>query len=59
MNVALMLKWVWKLFQDGNQLWRQIINAKYVFAGDILHPRAKGDLLAYLTQSEAFLQVWG
>jgi exonuclease III len=35
MNVALLLKWVWKLYQDGNQLWRQLINAKYPSADDI------------------------
>jgi hypothetical protein len=35
MNVALLLKWVWKLFQDGNQLWRQLITAKYPNADDI------------------------
>jgi hypothetical protein len=35
MNVALMLKWVWKIYQDDNQLWRQLINTKYVNAEDI------------------------
>jgi hypothetical protein len=35
MNVALLLKGVWKMYQDGNQLWRQLINAKYPSADDI------------------------
>jgi exonuclease III len=33
-NIALMLKWVWKLYQGGDQLWKRIINAKYLRSND-------------------------
>jgi hypothetical protein len=35
MNVALMMKWIWKLLQGENSIWAQIISAKYVEARDI------------------------
>jgi hypothetical protein len=35
MNIALMLKWVWKLFQPENPIWAQIIRAKYPSANNI------------------------
>jgi hypothetical protein len=35
MNIALLLKWLWKLFQGDNALWAQIIRAKYTTATDI------------------------
>jgi hypothetical protein len=38
MNIALLLKWVWKLYQSENPIWAQILRAKYpssenIFAG--------------------------
>jgi hypothetical protein len=35
MNVALMLKWVWKLYQPSVAIWAKIIKAKYPTAEDI------------------------
>jgi hypothetical protein len=35
MNWALMLKWIWKLFQPDNPIWAQIIRAKYPSASNI------------------------
>jgi hypothetical protein len=29
-NIALMLKWVWKLYQDGEGLWTDLLRAKYL-----------------------------
>jgi hypothetical protein len=29
MNIALMLKWVWKLHQDDDSIWARLIRAKY------------------------------
>jgi hypothetical protein len=38
MNIGLLLKWVWKLYQPENPIWAQILRAKYpssenIFAG--------------------------
>jgi hypothetical protein len=40
MNITLMLKWVWKLYQRGDGLWADLIRANYLgdrdlFAGDV------------------------
>ena len=35
MNKALLLKWVWKLYQDDDAIWRAIIHAKYPEASNI------------------------
>jgi hypothetical protein len=35
MNLALMLKWVWKLYQDDGSIWARLIRAKYTDTGDI------------------------
>jgi hypothetical protein len=29
MNIALMLKWIWKLYQGAEGLWADLIRAKY------------------------------
>jgi hypothetical protein len=42
MNIALMLKWIWKLYQGDNSLWAQIISAKYVEARDIFSCTSQG-----------------
>jgi hypothetical protein len=41
MNVALMVKWIWRLSLDSS-LWHQIIRAKYPGAGDIFNSTANG-----------------
>ncbi|KAK1646353.1 hypothetical protein QYE76_064158 [Lolium multiflorum] len=35
MNIALMLKWIWKLYQDAEGLWADIIRAKYLRGRDL------------------------
>jgi hypothetical protein len=42
MNIALLLKWVWKLFQGDNALWAQIVRAKYATASDIFSGSGAG-----------------
>ena len=42
MNVALMLKWIWKLYQMDNSIWAQIIRAKYTQNGDIFSSSDRG-----------------
>jgi hypothetical protein len=34
LNIALMMKWIWKLLQFDDALWAQIIRAKYPAAGN-------------------------
>jgi hypothetical protein len=35
MNVALMLKWIWKLYQNAEGLWADLIRAKYLRDRDL------------------------
>jgi hypothetical protein len=35
LNIALMLKWVWKLYQDAEGLWADIMRAKYLAGRDL------------------------
>jgi hypothetical protein len=42
MNIALMLKWVWKLYQPENPIWAQIIRAKYDSANNIFAGSGQG-----------------
>jgi hypothetical protein len=35
MNLALLLKWIWRLYQDEDTVWARIIRAKYVDASDL------------------------
>nr|XP_051208064.1 uncharacterized protein LOC127323999 [Lolium perenne] len=35
MNLALLLKWIWRLYQDEDTIWTRIIRAKYVDASDL------------------------
>jgi hypothetical protein len=41
MNIALMVKWIWKIFmeQPDNALWHRIIRAKYPGAGNIFEAK--------------------
>jgi hypothetical protein len=38
MNIALMLKWVWKLYQNADGLWADLIRAKYLGDYDLFSP---------------------
>jgi hypothetical protein len=44
MNIALLVKWIWRLFTDDSQetLWHRIIRAKYLRAADIFASNAQG-----------------
>jgi hypothetical protein len=44
MNVALLVKWIWRLFQDmaESTLWHPIIRAKYPGAADIFNSSPQG-----------------
>ncbi|XP_047058014.1 uncharacterized protein LOC124664572 [Lolium rigidum] len=38
MNIALMLKWIWKLYQGAEGLWVDLLQAKYLGGNDIFSP---------------------
>jgi hypothetical protein len=38
MNIALLLKWIWKIYQDANGLWVDLIRAKYLGNNDLFSP---------------------
>ncbi|KAK1607661.1 hypothetical protein QYE76_031334 [Lolium multiflorum] len=38
MNIALMLKWVWKLYHNADGLWADLIKAKYLGEHDLFSP---------------------
>jgi hypothetical protein len=42
MNIALMLKWVWKLFQQDNPIWAQILRTKYTSVDNIFAGSGQG-----------------
>jgi hypothetical protein len=35
MNISLMLKWIWKLYQNSDGLWADLIRAKYLRGRDL------------------------
>jgi hypothetical protein len=37
-NIALMLKWLWKLYQNAEGLWVDLLRAKYLGDNDIFGP---------------------
>jgi hypothetical protein len=41
MNMALLLKWVWRLYQDEDS-WAKIIRAKYADASDLFAGTGQG-----------------
>jgi hypothetical protein len=42
MNLALLLKWVWKLYNEEDTIWSKIINAKYTDAEDLFSGTGQG-----------------
>jgi hypothetical protein len=40
MNIALMLKWIWKLYHNADGLWADLIRAKYLGSKDIFSREA-------------------
>ncbi|KAK1692879.1 hypothetical protein QYE76_009576 [Lolium multiflorum] len=42
MNVALLLKWIWRLYQEEDTIWAHIIRAKYGDASDLFAGSGNG-----------------
>jgi hypothetical protein len=42
MNIALLLKWIWRLYQDEENIWARILRAKYQNAESILTGSGQG-----------------
>jgi hypothetical protein len=38
MNIALMLRWIWKIYQNGESLWVDLLRAKYLGDNDLFSP---------------------
>jgi hypothetical protein len=38
MNIALMIKWIWKIYQNSEGLWVDLIRAKYLGDNDLFSP---------------------
>nr|XP_051212000.1 uncharacterized protein LOC127329534 [Lolium perenne] len=38
MNIALMLKWIWKIYQNDEGLWADLLRAKYLGDHDLFSP---------------------
>jgi uncharacterized protein YqgQ len=55
MNIALMLKWIWKIYQGDMGLWADLINAKYLLGRDFFRepspPRAPNSGMPYKRSS--------
>jgi hypothetical protein len=43
MNLALLLKWIWRLYQEEDTIWARIIHAKYVDASDLFSGSGQGE----------------
>jgi hypothetical protein len=42
MNLALLLKWVWRIYQEEDNIWAKLIRAKYQDADDIFSGSGQG-----------------
>jgi hypothetical protein len=42
MNIALMLKWIWRLYHEEHPIWVQILRVKYPSAADIFAGNENG-----------------
>jgi hypothetical protein len=42
MNLALLLKWVWRIYQEEDTIWAKLIRAKYQDANDIFSGTGHG-----------------
>jgi hypothetical protein len=42
MNLALLLKWIWRLYQDEDTIWARILRAKYADASDLFAGSGQG-----------------
>lgn len=44
MNDCLLVKWIWKIFQQPNELWFKILKAKYMGDNSFLIQKSLADL---------------
>jgi hypothetical protein len=51
MNIAPVLKWIWKLYQNAEGLWADLIRAKYVGEDDLFSPEVPTTGLAISSPS--------
>ena len=42
MNDCLMVKWIWKIFQEPDELWFKFLKAKYMGEGGFFESKTKG-----------------
>lgn len=42
MNDCLLVKWIWKIYQEPDELWFKILKAKYMGQGGFLESKTKG-----------------
>jgi len=42
MNDCLLVKWIWKLFQEPDELWFKLVKAKYMPEGSVFYSNIKG-----------------
>jgi hypothetical protein len=42
MNIALLTKWIWRLYQDEDNIWSRVIRAKYPDANNLLQGSGQG-----------------
>jgi hypothetical protein len=41
MNIALMLRWIWRLYQNEEGIWVDLLKAKYLGDHDLFSPLVK------------------
>jgi len=42
MNECLLVKWIWKIMQEPNELWFKILQANYMDSRGLFHSKVKG-----------------
>jgi hypothetical protein len=42
-NECLMVKWIWKLYNQKDSLWARLLTAKYMKEGDFFRSKDKGN----------------
>lgn len=42
MNDCLLVKWIWKIFQEPEELWFKLVKAKYMLEGSFFDSNVKG-----------------
>jgi hypothetical protein len=64
MNVALMLKWIWRLYHEEDAIWARLLRAKYPSASDIFVGNSSGGspfgkvYIRFSTFSSWTLRIW-